>query len=82
MPEEINRLVTDALSDYCFITSQDADENLCREGVAPEKIFFVGNVMIDTLLQLKDVALKSDIPKGLACAIRTGCDAPSSQQCG
>jgi UDP-N-acetylglucosamine 2-epimerase (non-hydrolysing) len=65
MPEEINRLVTDALSDYCFITSQDADENLCREGVAPEKIFFVGNVMSDTLLQLKDVALKSDIPQRL-----------------
>ncbi|HXI84206.1 MAG TPA: UDP-N-acetylglucosamine 2-epimerase (non-hydrolyzing) [Verrucomicrobiae bacterium] len=65
MPEEINRLVTDALSDYCFITSQDADENLRREGVAPEKIFFVGNVMIDTLLQLKDVALKSDIAQKL-----------------
>ena len=65
MPEEINRIVTDALSDYCFITSEDADGNLRREGVAPEKIFFVGNVMIDTLLQLKDVALKSDISKKL-----------------
>jgi UDP-N-acetylglucosamine 2-epimerase (non-hydrolysing) len=65
MPEEINRLVTDALSDYCFITSQDADVNLRREGVPPEKRFFVGNVMIDTLLQLKDVSLKSDISKRL-----------------
>jgi UDP-N-acetylglucosamine 2-epimerase (non-hydrolysing) len=65
MPEEVNRLVTDALSDYCFITSQDADENLRREGVPAEKIFFVGNVMIDTLLQLKDVALKSDISQKL-----------------
>jgi UDP-N-acetylglucosamine 2-epimerase (non-hydrolysing) len=65
MPEEVNRIVTDALSDYCFITSEDADGNLRREGVAPEKIFFVGNVMIDTLLQLKDVALKSDISKKL-----------------
>ena len=59
MPEEINRLVTDALSDYCFTTSPEAGENLRREGVAAEKIFFVGNVMIDTLLRLKDEALKS-----------------------
>ena len=65
MPEEVNRIVTDALSDYCFITSEDADGNLRREGIAPEKIFFVGNVMIDTLLQLKDVALKSDVSKKL-----------------
>jgi UDP-N-acetylglucosamine 2-epimerase (non-hydrolysing) len=65
MPEEVNRLITDTLSDYCFITSQDADENLRREGVSAEKIFFVGNVMIDTLLQLKDVALKSDISQKL-----------------
>ena len=65
MPEEINRLVTDALADYCFTTSEDADENLRREGVPVEKIFFVGNVMIDTLLRLKDVALKQDIrPNG------------------
>jgi UDP-N-acetylglucosamine 2-epimerase (non-hydrolysing) len=66
MPEEVNRLVTDALSDYCFITSQDAYENLRREGVPAEKIFFVGNVMIDTLLQLKDVALKSDISQKIS----------------
>ncbi|RME76210.1 MAG: UDP-N-acetylglucosamine 2-epimerase (non-hydrolyzing), partial [Chloroflexi bacterium] len=49
MPEEINRIVTDALSDYLFTPSRDADQNLLREGVSPEKIFFVGNVMIDTL---------------------------------
>lgn len=59
MPEEINRIVTDALSDYLFTTSQDADENLRREGVPAAKIHFVGNVMIDTLLRLKDVAGKS-----------------------
>ncbi len=58
MPEEINRLLTDALSDYCFTTSADAEDNLRREGVPAEKIFFVGNVMIDTLLRLKDAALK------------------------
>ena len=49
MPEEINRLVTDAISDYFFTTSVDADENLIAEGVPPEKIFMVGNLMIDTL---------------------------------
>ncbi|OGL43447.1 MAG: UDP-N-acetylglucosamine 2-epimerase [Candidatus Schekmanbacteria bacterium RBG_16_38_10] len=49
MPEEINRLVTDALSDFLFTPSEDADENLLREGILPEKIIRVGNVMIDTL---------------------------------
>jgi UDP-N-acetylglucosamine 2-epimerase (non-hydrolysing) len=51
MPEEINRLVTDQLSDLLFTPSPDGDENLKREGVAPGKIFLVGNVMIDTLVQ-------------------------------
>jgi len=50
MPEEINRIVTDALADLLFTTCTDADENLRREGVAQQKIHFVGNVMIDTLL--------------------------------
>ncbi|MFN8455096.1 MAG: UDP-N-acetylglucosamine 2-epimerase (non-hydrolyzing) [Anaerolineae bacterium] len=49
MPEETNRLVTDTLSDLLFTTSRDANENLQREGIPAEKIFFVGNVMIDTL---------------------------------
>lgn len=49
MPEEINRIVTDALSDLLLTTSRNADENLLREGIAAEKIHFVGNVMIDTL---------------------------------
>lgn len=51
MPEELNRIVTDALADYYFTTSKDASENLKNEGVADDKIFFVGNVMIDTLLK-------------------------------
>jgi UDP-N-acetylglucosamine 2-epimerase (non-hydrolysing) len=50
MPEEINRVVTDAISDYLFTPSRDADENLVREGVSPERVHFVGNVMIDCLL--------------------------------
>ena len=50
MPEEINRLVTDRLADLLLTPSRDGDENLLREGVEREKIVFVGNVMIDTLL--------------------------------
>lgn len=50
MPEEINRMVTDSLTDYFFTTSHIANENLRRLGVDDDKIFFVGNVMIDTLL--------------------------------
>lgn len=51
MPEEINRLVTDAVSQYLFTHCEDADENLLKEGKAPEEIFFVGNVMIDSLIR-------------------------------
>jgi UDP-N-acetylglucosamine 2-epimerase (non-hydrolysing) len=49
MPEEINRMVTDALADYFFTTSRIANENLIRTGIKPEQIFFVGNTMIDSL---------------------------------
>jgi UDP-N-acetylglucosamine 2-epimerase (non-hydrolysing) len=52
MPEEINRLLTDQLSDLLFTPSVDAGENLIREGVDRARIHFVGNVMIDTLLRL------------------------------
>jgi len=56
MPEEINRIVTDALADFLFTTSREANENLRREGISEEKVFFVGNVMIDTLLQHRERA--------------------------
>jgi UDP-N-acetylglucosamine 2-epimerase (non-hydrolysing) len=72
MPEEVNRLVTDVLADYCFTTSPDADENLRREGVPAEKIFFVGNVMIDTLLRLKEASQQSTIQKDLGLSGRYG----------
>src|SRR4030042_146484 len=49
MPEEINRVLTDAISEYLFVTERDAVKNLLREGISQEKIHFVGNVMIDTL---------------------------------
>jgi UDP-N-acetylglucosamine 2-epimerase (non-hydrolysing) len=61
MPEEINRVLTDAISDYLFITEKSAEENLLREGVPQDKIFFVGNVMIDTLLKHKEKAQKEKI---------------------
>ena len=50
MPEEINRIVTDAISDLLFTPSRDADENLLREGIPADRIHFVGNIMIDCLL--------------------------------
>jgi len=50
MPEEINRMVTDSITDYFFTTSVTANENLHNSGVKEESIFYVGNVMIDTLL--------------------------------
>lgn len=50
MPEEINRLVTDSITNYFFTTSEVANQNLIQSGVKSEKIFFVGNTMIDTLL--------------------------------
>ncbi len=52
MPEEINRLLTDQLSDLLFTPSEDADRNLQREGISAERIHLVGNVMIDTLVRL------------------------------
>lgn len=50
MPEEINRMVTDSITDYFFITSETAHKNLSKAGIPDDRIFFVGNVMIDTLL--------------------------------
>lgn len=61
MPEEINRIVTDSISDYLFTTCVDANENLNREGISEDKIFFVGNLMVDTLLSHRDKADKSKI---------------------
>jgi UDP-N-acetylglucosamine 2-epimerase (non-hydrolysing) len=52
MPEEINRVLTDCVADYLFTPSMDGNQNLIREGVAPERVHLVGNVMIDTLVRL------------------------------
>jgi len=65
MPEEINRLVTDQLSDLLFTPSEDGNRNLAREGIAPEKVFLAGNVMIDTLVRMlpeTDRRLPANLP--------------------
>lgn len=56
MPEEINRVLTDQLADLCLTPSRDGDANLLAEGIAPERIRFVGNVMIDTLERMLPAA--------------------------
>ena len=73
MPEEINRMLTDQIADLLFTTERSARENLIREGVEEEKIHFVGNVMIDTLLRHRERALSLEVveeyglePKGFA----------------
>jgi len=53
MPEEINRVVTDSISDYLFVTEKSGRDNLLKEGKSPENIFFVGHVMVDNLLYMK-----------------------------
>jgi UDP-N-acetylglucosamine 2-epimerase (non-hydrolysing) len=61
MPEEINRILTDAISNLLLTTSQDADENLRQEGIPAERIKFVGNVMIDSLLDHLKLAERSNV---------------------
>ena len=63
MPEEVNRIVTDALADLLLTPSADANENLKREGVPDEKIKLVGNIMIDTLVENLNQARQRDILK-------------------
>ena len=68
MPEEINRMVTDVLSSLCFTTSPEAEANLLREGVKPERIFFVGNIMIDSLLSYVEKAERSRVLEEIGVA--------------
>lgn len=60
MPEEVNRVLTDAISRWLFVTEPSGEENLLREGVAPDRIHLVGNVMIDTLLAHRERARSRD----------------------
>jgi UDP-N-acetylglucosamine 2-epimerase (non-hydrolysing) len=78
MPEEINRLLTDAISDYLFTPSPDADENLKGEGIPQDKIFFVGDVMVDSLLYNLDKAKRSKILEELGLQLPTAnCQLPT-----
>lgn len=71
MPEEINRVLTDQVSDLLFVTEASAVDNLAREGVAPSRVHFVGNVMIDTLLSHKEAARRLKVADSL-CLARSG----------
>lgn len=65
MPEEINRMVTDSISDYFFTTSETANQNLRKSGVKEKQIFFVGNTMIDTLLKNRSGFIKPPVWESL-----------------
>lgn len=65
MPEEINRILTDSISDYLFVTEQSGMVHLAREGVAEEKIFFTGNVMIDSLCHYREESKKISLIQNL-----------------
>lgn len=65
MPEEINRILTDQIADLCLTPSRDAHPNLLREGIAPARIHFVGNIMIDTLLDALESARQSGFREAL-----------------
>jgi len=65
MPEEINRLLTDTIAEFLFVTEKDGVENLKAEGVADDRIFFVGNVMIDSLIFFREKAAKTGIVEEL-----------------
>ncbi|TSA24691.1 UDP-N-acetylglucosamine 2-epimerase (non-hydrolyzing) [bacterium] len=65
MPEEINRIETDCISSMLLTPSEDADENLLREGISKDKIFLVGNTMIDSLMQYEKKAERTSIIKDI-----------------
>ena len=65
MPEEVNRVLTDHISDLLFVTEESGLQNLAKEGIAPDKIHFVGNTMIDSLLAYQDKADRSPILESL-----------------
>jgi len=61
MPEEINRILTDALADFLFTTEESANQNLAHEGAPPTKVFFVGNLMIDSLVRALKIRWESPL---------------------
>lgn len=71
MPEEINRILTDQISDFLFTTERSADDNLKAEGIPAARIHFVGNVMIDTLLYYRPKATTREVLQPLGLAPKT-----------
>lgn len=71
MPEEINRILTDSISDYLFVTEQAGMDNLASEGVPAEKVHFVGNVMIDSLVHYREAAARLSLLKDMNIEPRT-----------
>jgi UDP-N-acetylglucosamine 2-epimerase (non-hydrolysing) len=71
MPEEINRVLTDQIARWCFIHSAEAEKNLLREGIEHDRIHFVGNTMIDTLVRLRPRIEASDVHRRLGLAPET-----------
>ena len=74
MPEEINRMVTDSITDYFFTTEKVANENLIKEGKAEGQIHYVGHVMIDNLLYQKEKLLKEDTSHFSVSKLKAGLD--------
>jgi UDP-N-acetylglucosamine 2-epimerase (non-hydrolysing) len=72
MPEEINRIVTDSISDYLFTTEESANRNLLRQGVPQARVFFVGNVLVDTLMRHLSKAQESTMLQDLQLAEGAG----------
>ncbi len=70
MPEEINRLLTDQISDLLFVTEQSGIDNLKNEGINSDKVHFVGNVMIDTLMANRQKAGDSDVLERLGLSVK------------
>jgi UDP-N-acetylglucosamine 2-epimerase (non-hydrolysing) len=68
MPEEINRILTDQLADLCLTPSRDGDANLHAEGIPASRVTMVGNVMVDTLLRLREHARARRVPEALGVA--------------
>lgn len=76
MPEEINRILTDHLSDLLFVTEPSGLRNLAQEGIAAEKVFFAGNTMIDSLVACRERAERSDVLERLGLRGRSGVACP------
>jgi UDP-N-acetylglucosamine 2-epimerase (non-hydrolysing) len=75
MPEELNRILTDSVADYLFVTEESGMQHLKNEGVADERVFFAGNVMIDSLVRYQEKAKTTTILEDLStvdCPLTTG----------